>query len=196
LEADRVNTLARRYEWIANGNPPVRLRPEKGPPRLKSTRWTEFTTGADLSNTTWAHGWVDFSGARPSVEVHGKISAAEFAAARGGGRKVTYLLHPDKFEDVDGIHPAIGMIPNVSTSPTNPLAYALRVTWDVPVRLTADPGRRKNPRGWFEGRGEAWVREVVGRVRVVSTGKLQPVYREIRVWPAGHALAGWTRLRG
>jgi len=153
----------------------------------------DFATGADLSGTTWESGWVDFSGARPSVEVTGAIPAAEFAAARGG-RKVTYLLHPDKFEDLDRLLPAIGMIPNVSESPTKPFAYALRVAWDVPVRLTADPGRRKNPRGWFEGRGEAWTNGVAGRVRIVSTGKVVPVYREIRIVPAGRGPAGWTRL--
>lgn len=192
-----VNALARRYAWISDGNPPVRLRPEKGPARLKSTKWTDFPTGADISNTTWERGWVDFSGARPDVQVEGAIPAAEYDRAGAGRKFVTYLLHPGKFEDLDDLRPAIGMIPNLNDGkPGNPIGYALRITWDVPVLLRTKPENITNPRGWYEGRGEAWARGRAGRIHL-SDGRVRDreVWSEIVIRPPGRSPGrDWKRI--
>jgi hypothetical protein len=192
-----VNALARRYEWITDKNPPVRLRPERGLPKQKSTKWTDFPTGDDLSNTTWERGWVDFSDARPSVEVHGKISAREYARASAGKKFLTYLLHPEKFQDIDNIKPAIGMIPNLNQGkPGTVVGYALRITWDVPVMLRTKPDSPTNPRGWYEGHGEAWGRGRAGRVLLnVGVVRDREVWSEIVIRPPGRSPGrDWKRI--
>lgn len=181
-------------------NPKVYLKPEKGRPVKQSTRWIDFQTGENLSNTYWLRGIVDFSGRLPRVEVTGEATAAIYNAAKSGRKMVTYLLHPDKFNDFEGIEPAIGMIPNLSLGgPGKPFAYALSLLWNVPVMLRTKPGNKANPRGWFEGHGAAWAREPVGRVKLYSGNqRLRDVWKVVQVRhaddPPDPGTGAWTRL--
>lgn len=186
-------------------NPAVYLQPEKGKPVDLSTKWVDFDTGEDLSNTYWAGGWVDFSGQLPSVVVEDELDQKfydEYRKTLGGRKIVTYLLHPDKFEDRDRIKPAIGMIPNLSAgSPGKPFAYALRISWEVAVMLRTKPANRANPRGWFEGYGVPWVQlpglGIVGEVHLYSGKKRRrTVWREVKVRYMDDESPGpdWRRL--
>jgi hypothetical protein len=181
-------------------NPLAYLQPEPGPAVRRSTMWRDVQTGEDLSGTTWRSGWVNFAGERPDVGVDLPIAPAEYALARrlAPGPWVTYLLHAPKFENIDDIPLAKGMLPNLSVGrPSRPVAYAQRVRWDAPLRLVASPAKPENPRGWYAAYGFAFARDVIGSIRL-HTGRqpIIPVYAEIRVMataqpPAGQ---GWTRI--
>lgn len=194
LTLGRVNV---GWPGLYRPNPSVYLRPEKGKPARKSTRWIDFQTGENLSNTYWKHGWVDFSGRLPSVVVEDQLHKDDYEEQRSGRKMVTYLLHPDKFDDYEDVGPAIGMIPNLSAgSPGKPFAYALRLSWEVAVMLRTKPANRANPRGWFEGYGVPWVKEKVGKVRLYSGNqRIRDVWREVKVRHEEHPPGrGWRRL--
>lgn len=174
-----------RLRWPqAEENPYVRYKPEVGKPVKKDSKWIDLSSSRDVSNTYWPSGWVDYSGEKPVVFTQEpEISEREWK--RPGARIVTYLLHPDKWAPVGHpIQSARGFIPNVSIAPTQPSGYALRITYNVPVKLSSRPHLAKNPRAWFESRGAATAFNEIGRVRIVGAGKggrVVPVYQEIVV---------------
>ena len=194
-------TLA--WPGLYRPNPAVYLKPEKGKPHKLSTKWVDYDSGDDLSNSHWLEGDVNFQGQLPRVTVDGETTEAHFdsyskQARKEGGRKiVTYLLHPDKFDDYQEIHPAIGMIPNVSaTSPGKPFGYGLAIEWRVPVMLRTKPANKSNPRGWFEGTGVAYGDTKMGKVRLYSGNKRQRDIwnRIIIIMPWDAPERGWKRL--
>lgn len=171
------------------GNPRARYRPEKGPPIRGDSAWLDADTGEGLSNTFWPSGYVDYSGRAPDVWVDDpQTDEAVWRASRpsGGGRLVTYLLHPDKWALHDGpIKPALGFIPNVSVAPSQPIGYALRIVYETPVKLSSRPDLPQNPRGWFESFGEATACRKVGEVKIHATGKIKPVFARIVIHQPG-----------
>lgn len=184
-------------DWIyddASPNPRARYRSEKGPPVKKDSAWLDVDTGDRISNTFWPAGYVDYTGREPDVWLDDpQIDEATWKASRprGGGRLVTYLLHPDKWARHSGsFRSARDFIPNVSLAPSQPIGYALKIVYQTPVKLSSKPELPQNPRAWFESFGEATGCKKVGEVKIHATGKIKPVYAKIVIHAPGRGPRG------
>jgi len=179
-------------------NPRAAYKPEKGPPVRKDSGWFDPDSDEDLSNTYWTAGIVDYSGRTAKVTVDDpELDSDEWESSRSSGEKrlITYLLHPDKWAQTGTkIKAARGFIPNVSAAPSQPLGYALTITYDVPVKLSSKPGLAKNPRAWFESWGEATALRKIGDITITSTGRKKPVYEEIVIHERGAGPRGGVKL--